>query len=137
MLKTLTLTLLSLIAAAAVLVWLIPSVHFKDDVMALKTDPVRLSTGTVQQALLLFAVHHKRFPTESESLAALVAMPPDLRDRWRGPYLAPVHLKDPWGQSFRYTRSGEDALLHSSGPDAVADTADDLKIVTRLPSLNP
>jgi general secretion pathway protein G len=70
------------------------------------------------------------YPTTEQGLAALVTRPtaPPLSDRWRR--LLSAMPKDPWGSDYIYLCPGQthrDAYdLYSSGPDRVANTADDV-----------
>jgi general secretion pathway protein G len=49
-----------------------------------------------------------RYPTTEEGLALLSTPPtdPDLRARWRGPYLDGTLPRDAWGHPFNYSYSG-------------------------------
>jgi general secretion pathway protein G len=63
-----------------------------------------------------------RYPTSEEGLALLTTPPadPDLRSRWRGPYLEDALPNDAWGHPFNYayTQSGNPPFtLYSYGPE--------------------
>ncbi|MEP2784840.1 MAG: type II secretion system major pseudopilin GspG [Pseudoruegeria sp.] len=53
----------------------------------------------------LFYIDVGRYPTESESLGALIKMPPTIQN-WRGPYLDPENIIDPWGREYIYRFPG-------------------------------
>ena len=64
-----------------------------------------------------------RYPTTEEGLALLSTPPanPDLRTRWRGPYLDSALPNDAWGQPFTYTYVGSGNppfALYSEGDKA-------------------
>jgi general secretion pathway protein G len=85
--------------------------------------------ANLSTALDLFEMHHGRYPTTAEGLAALRTAPAGASD-WKGPYLKrPVPL-DPWGKPYGYRSPGqhnrEDYDLFSTGPDGVEGTADDI-----------
>lgn len=73
------------------------------------------------------------YPSTAEGLAALLASPQNIGDRWRGPYLETPGNKlpvDPWGSPYEYRHPGVKNTgsydLFSRGPDKTADTADDI-----------
>lgn len=63
-----------------------------------------------------------RYPTTQEGLALLDDAPsdPELRARWRGPYLEDQLPNDPWGHPFQYVYTGQGNPpfdLYSWGPN--------------------
>jgi general secretion pathway protein G len=71
-----------------------------------------------------------RYPSEREGLRALVRK--SSRSGWNGPYIT-LLKPDPWGTDYVYTLKADGgADVRSAGPDAVAETADD--IVAAVPS---
>lgn len=90
----------------------------------------------MQQALDLYKVDNRTYPSTEEGLQALLERPADEnRGRnWAGPYLSESTLPvDPWGNPFRYeyppTRGNnrDIANIWSAGPDGQDQTADDIK----------
>jgi general secretion pathway protein G len=68
-----------------------------------------------------------RYPTTQEGLQLLVAAPsePELRAKWRGPYLDGDLPKDAWGHPYTYTYSGAGHppfALYSYGPEGKPST---------------
>src|SRR5436305_6963284 len=55
----------------------------------------------LKTALNVFESDNGRYPTGDEGLQALVAMPPDLKDSWKGPYVEKVPV-DKWGNPYIY-----------------------------------
>ena len=90
----------------------------------------------LQQALDMYKVDSRTYPSTEEGLKALVERPADEnRGRnWDGPYLAESTLPvDPWGNPFRYEypptkgRNADLANIWSAGPDGEDQTDDDIK----------
>lgn len=47
---------------------------------------------------------------------------------WDGPYLKKAEgLKDPWGNEYQYSKSGNNYSVVSAGPDGSFGTGDDIK----------
>ena len=68
-----------------------------------------------------------RYPTTEEGLQLLVAAPsePELRAKWRGPYLEGDLPKDAWGHPYNYAYSGAGHppfALYSYGPEGKPST---------------
>jgi general secretion pathway protein G len=62
----------------------------------------------IENALKQFELDCGRLPDESEGgLEALLTAPPELEDKWRGPYLKQSQLLDPWGNPYLYVREGQ------------------------------
>ena len=61
-----------------------------------------------------------RFPSNDESLGALVTQPPNA-PKWKGPYIKRGVPKDPWGNEYVYRYPGTHNVnsydLYSLGPD--------------------
>lgn len=83
--------------------------HIRDDSVILAIDR--------------FDVDHGRPPDSLDELLS-----PGVGDHvWKGPYIANTNaLYDPWRHPFRYTRQGDDYTMHSSGPDGLFGTEDDI-----------
>lgn len=86
-----------------------------------KVDVARLQLRQLQNALTLFELDTRRFPSADEGLAALLAAPAEAAG-WRGPYLKNAGLlADPWGRPVTYGRDeGGHYLLASVGADGKA-----------------
>ena len=89
----------------------------------------------MKQALDLYKVDNRSYPSTQEGLQSLLDRPADEnRGRnWDGPYLSESNLPvDPWGNSFRYEypptkgKSRDLPNIWSSGPDGQDDTEDDI-----------
>jgi general secretion pathway protein G len=62
----------------------------------------------IENALKQFELDCGRLPDESGGgLEALLTAPPELEDKWRGPYLKQSQLLDPWGNPYLYVREGQ------------------------------
>ncbi|MEA2710203.1 MAG: ral secretion pathway protein [Phycisphaerales bacterium] len=68
----------------------------------------------------LFEQDCGRFPSNDESLGALVTAPPNA-PKWKGPYIKRGLPKDPWGNNYVYRYPGTHNVnsydLYSTGPD--------------------
>ena len=84
----------------------IPKVMSRPDearVMAARQD-----IATLSQALKLYRLDNKRYPTAEQGLAALVAKPelPPVPDGWKaGGYVERLPA-DPWGKPYQYLKPG-------------------------------
>ena len=68
----------------------------------------RQDIAALMQALKLYRLDNKRYPTTEQSLQALVARPtqPPVPDNWKsGGYVERLPL-DPWGKSYQYLNPG-------------------------------
>ena len=77
-----------------------------------RLDSSKQTTAEVQVRMLrtaldTFRLDIGRYPTTDEGLALLAAPPtdPELRARWRGPYLEGALPNDPWGHPYNYAYS--------------------------------
>ena len=89
----------------------------------------------MQQALDLYKVDNRSYPSTEEGLKALIARPDDENRgrKWAGPYLSEPQLPaDPWGNPFRYEYpptkgiSSDQPNIWSAGPDGQDDSNDDI-----------
>ncbi|MBN1670212.1 MAG: type II secretion system protein GspG [Kiritimatiellae bacterium] len=64
------------------------------------------------------------FPAENQGLQALVSDP--AMPGWRGPYLTPEELLDPWGTPYRYELKRRAPRIVSAGVDKTFGSADDV-----------
>lgn len=62
----------------------------------------RTQIRMIETALDSYRLDIGRYPAAEEGLAALAAPPPDLVDRWNGPYLDGGLPTDPWGAAYLY-----------------------------------
>jgi general secretion pathway protein G len=79
-----------------------------------------------------------RYPSTEEGLALLMNPPtdPDLRARWRGPYLEDALPNDAWGHPFNYASTGSGNppfTLYSYGPEGKASSDGSKKGIGILP----
>jgi len=98
-------------------------------------DLQKVQFKQVEQALSMFKMDMKRYPTEDEGLAALNSKS-GLTDEadaanWKGPYMEGAVPKDKWNQPLVYHYPGElngEAMydLISAGPDKEEGTEDDI-----------
>lgn len=86
-----------------------------------KVDVAKLQLRQLQNALTLFELDLRRYPSADEGLDALLTAPSGAAG-WRGPYLKNAGLlADPWGRSVTYTRTEAGPyLLASVGADGKA-----------------
>ena len=106
-----------------------------------KADLQLVQFDKVDEALQHFRLDLNRWPTDEEGLAVLWdrdAMEDEEDfDRWRGPYMEDILLKDQWGNELVYRYPGEirgESFydLISVGPDKEEDTDDDITNHDRL-----
>lgn len=90
---------------------------------------------TVQQALDMYKVDNRAYPSTEEGLQALLAKPADeaRSSAWDGPYLSEDKLPvDPWGNDYRYEYPPTKGVnrdipnIWSAGPDGKDSTEDDI-----------
>ena len=84
-----------------------------------KSEAAKVQVSQISQALDLYRLEVGRYPTQEESLVALVDAPPGL-SKWNGPYLKKKDaIVDPWGRQFLYKVPGEhgDYDLYTLGAD--------------------
>lgn len=93
-----------------------------------KTEVAELQLRQIDNALQMFQIDVRRYPTDAEGLAVLLGRP-EGADGWRGPYLRSAEqLTDPWGKLVGYdvaesgtyvlTSLGADRKAGGSGNDA-------------------
>lgn len=82
-----------------------------------KEDAAKIGMSKLAQGLQLYKVHNNRYPTTDQGLDALLNNPGGSK-RWRGPYVAPGELNDPWGEQYEYeseTGANFKIITNSSG----------------------
>jgi len=73
-----------------------------------KADIARAKMTLIADSLTRFQLDCGRFPDESEGgLEALLRSPPDLEEKWNGPYLNRSQIVDPWGNMYIYSSEGQ------------------------------
>jgi len=90
-----------------------------------KEDETKLAFGVITQSLQMYRIHSNKYPTTDQGLNALLTNPGSDKN-WRGPYLEPNKLKDPWSNDFQYQSDGRTFKIISSGTDGQFGTADDI-----------
>lgn len=72
-----------------------------------KADIAKAKMVLIEDSLARFQYDCGRFPDESEGgLEALLVAPPELEEKWNGPYLKQSQLLDPWGNMYFYVSEG-------------------------------
>ena len=73
-----------------------------------KSDLAKPRMAVIENALKQFEFDCGRLPDESEGgLEALMTAPPELEEKWNGPYLKKSQLVDPWGNPYVYISEGQ------------------------------
>lgn len=69
---------------------------------ASQVTAARTQIRMIETALDSYRLDVGRYPAAEEGLTALAVPPPDLVDRWNGPYLDGGLPIDPWGMAYQY-----------------------------------
>jgi general secretion pathway protein G len=73
-----------------------------------KANIAKAKMTLVADSLTRFQYDCGRLPDESEGgLEALLIAPPDLEEKWNGPYLNRSQILDPWNNLYIYVSEGE------------------------------
>lgn len=73
-----------------------------------KSDLAKPRMALIENALKQFEFDCGRLPDESEGgLEALMTAPPELEEKWNGPYLKKSQLLDPWDNPYVYISEGQ------------------------------
>ncbi len=73
-----------------------------------KGDIARAKMAIIEDSLARFQYDCGRLPDEAEGgLEALLVAPPDLEEKWAGPYLKKSQILDPWGNEYQYLSEGQ------------------------------
>ena len=72
-----------------------------------RREIARAKMANIESALGTFYYHCGRYPDDSEGLDALLIPPPDLEEKWNGPYLKRSDLLDPWDNLYIYVAEGQ------------------------------
>lgn len=129
------LTLLELMIVLIILVGLLalvgPRLLGSQKKADIKTAQAQISN--LEQALKMYTVDMKTYPSTEEGLKCLLVAPEDERKakNWDGPYVDGDSLPlDPWGNEFGYEFGGEGGSsmprIYSVGPDGEEGTDDDI-----------
>ncbi len=101
---------------------IVPKVMSRPDearVVAAKQD-----IATLSQALKLYRLDNKAYPTQEQGLAALVAKPSQMPipDNWKGGGYVERLPADPWGRAYQYLNPGihDEIDVFSFGSDGVS-----------------
>ena len=71
-----------------------------------KRDIAKGKMAIIGQGLSRFQYDCGRLPSDAEGLDALLNPPPDLDEKWDGPYIKQSDLFDPWENEFVYYEQG-------------------------------
>ena len=83
----------------------------------------KASVGAIGTAIDLYETDNGKLPESLQNLINKGGEP-----NWNGPYLRKAEsLKDPWGNEFQYTKSGDTYTVASAGPDGSFGSGDDVK----------
>ncbi|MGN6527141.1 MAG: type II secretion system major pseudopilin GspG [Burkholderiaceae bacterium] len=90
----------------------------------------RAQMDAFDKALQAYRLDAGHFPSTTQGLQALVALPAD-ETRWHGPYLQGTVPVDPWGTPYQYRSPGTNgkdfdlvSLGHDRAPGGSGDDAD-------------
>lgn len=73
-----------------------------------KKDLARPRMAIIENALRSYEFDCGRLPEEAEGgLDALLVAPPEMEEKWNGPYLKASQLLDPWDNPYIYIPEGE------------------------------
>jgi len=67
-----------------------------------KRKIAKTQMANIESAIVRFYIDCERYPDETEGLLVLIEPPPDVEDKWKGPYLKESQLLDPWEEPFVY-----------------------------------
>ncbi len=72
-----------------------------------KHDIAKSKMAIIENALARFYIDCGRYPDDSEGLGALITPPAGLEDAWKGRYLKPSEILDPWNNEYIYVAEGQ------------------------------
>ncbi|MHC4464107.1 MAG: type II secretion system major pseudopilin GspG [Planctomycetota bacterium] len=72
-----------------------------------KMDIAKAKMRDIENAIERFCIDCGRYPTDAEQLEVLIEAPEDLEEKWRGRYMKPSELIDPWKNPYIYVEEGE------------------------------
>ena len=126
-------TLLEVMLVMVILVILasLTGVYIRKTQQTALIDATRAQIGLFEDALKMYEIHVRNFPTTAQGLDALINMPSGLANesRWRGPYLERKQVPlDPWDHPYRYELAeGSQPVITSAGADGVDGSDDDIR----------
>lgn len=88
----------------------------------------RSQIGIFENAIDLYELDMRSYPSTSQGLQALIEQPgDDSTGSWNGPYLKSTQIPlDPWQQPYQYESTGQQYRIWSFGSDQQDATADDV-----------
>jgi hypothetical protein len=91
-----------------------------------KVKQARIYLGILGNALSQYQLEVGQLPND---IVALHEIPADLEDKsaWVQKLDRPI-ASDPWGGSYKYSRTGKTFKIISNGPDGKPGTADDIEV---------
>ncbi|WP_426344898.1 type II secretion system major pseudopilin GspG [Pseudoduganella sp. R-32] len=97
-----------------------------------KTAAAKVEISTVMQALKMYKLDNRRYPTTEQGLQALMTKPTagPVANGWKAPYLEKMP-KDPWGNPYQFQSPGVkgEVDVFSYGADGLpGGTGDDIDI---------
>ncbi|WP_426337650.1 type II secretion system major pseudopilin GspG [Pseudoduganella sp. R-31] len=97
-----------------------------------KTAAAKVEISTVMQALKMYKLDNRRYPTTEQGLQALMTKPTagPVANGWKAPYLEKMP-KDPWGNPYQFLSPGVkgEVDVFSYGADGLpGGTGDDIDI---------
>ncbi len=92
-----------------------------------KTDLTSIALGQLSDDLKIYKLNNNHFPTTEEGLQALVEAPASATRTWKGPYIDPEKINDPWGKPLQYELVNfKNFKITSAGADGEFETSDDV-----------
>jgi general secretion pathway protein G len=72
-----------------------------------KHDIAKAKMAILENAITRFYVDCGQYPNDSDGLGALIEPPAGLEDVWKGRYLKPSEILDPWNNEYIYVSEGQ------------------------------
>ena len=89
-----------------------------------RSDIAKAKMAIIEGAIGRFYLDCGRYPDESQGLSELIEMPADLEENWRGRYLKPSELLDPWKNPYIYIEEG---IVNPGSFDLISYGADGME----------
>ena len=88
-----------------------------------QVSAAKAGIGAISTAVDLYETDNGKLPESLQNLMTKGNEP-----NWSGPYLRKAEsLKDPWGNDFRFSKTGTVYTVESAGPDGSFGSSDDIK----------